>query len=90
MRGKIVNSIVGGMNLLFGVLILLFNFYMPNIARASAEEITVINETSKYILILIVTVSVINLITLGCNRKDKILLFAYLLAIFSSSSLVGT
>lgn len=85
MRGKIVNSIVGGMNLLFGVLILLFNFYMPNIARATAEEITVINETSKYILILTVTVSVINLITLGCNRKDKILLFAYLLAIFSSS-----
>ena len=85
MRGKIVNSIIGGMNLLFGSLILLFNFYMPNIARASAEEITVINETSKYILILTVTVSVINLITLGCNRKDKILLFAYLLAIFSSS-----
>ena len=56
MRGKIVNSIVGGMNLLFGALILLFNFYMPNIARASAEEITVINETSKYILILTVTV----------------------------------
>ena len=85
MRGKIVNSIVGGMNLLFGILILLFNFYMPNIARASAEEATVINEISKYILMLTIVVAVINLITLGCNRKDKILLFAYLLAIFSSS-----
>lgn len=85
MKGKIVNTVVGGMNLLFGLLVLLFNFYLPTISRASAEELKVITEINNYILILTAVVAVVNLITLFSNRKDKILLFAYLLAIFSSS-----
>lgn len=35
MRGKLVNSIVAGMNFLFGMLILFFNFYMPATSRAT-------------------------------------------------------
>lgn len=85
MKGKIVNTVVGGMNLLFGLLVLLFNFYLPTISRASTEELKVITEINNYILILTAVVAVVNLITLFSNRKDKILLFAYLLAIFSSS-----
>ncbi len=85
MRGKIVNSVVGGMNLLFGILILLFNFYMPAISRASAEELKIINENNMYILILTVIITVINLITLLFNRKDKILFFSYFIAIISSA-----
>ena len=84
MRGKIVNSIVGGMNLLFGLLVLFFNFYLPSISRASAEELKVITEINNYILALTIVVAIVNLITLICNRKDKVLLFAYILAIFSS------
>lgn len=85
MRGKIVNSVVGGMNLLFGILIFLFNFYMPAISRASAEELKIINENNMYILILTVIITVINLITLLFNRKDKILFFSYFIAIISSA-----
>ena len=84
MRGKIVNSVVAGMNLFFGLLVLLFNFYLPSISRASTEELKVITEINRYILALTIVVAIINLITLICNRKDKILLFTYILAIFSS------
>ena len=64
MRGKIVNSIVGGMNLLFGLLVLFFNFYLPSISRASAEELKVITEINNYILALTIVVAIVNLITL--------------------------
>ena len=39
MRGKLVNSIVAGMNLLFGALVLLFNLYMPSASRATRRRI---------------------------------------------------
>lgn len=85
MRGKLVNSIVAGMNFLFGILVLFFNLYMPSSSRATGEELKVINEINKFIFILMIAVAIINLITLIFNRKDKILLLAYILAIFSSS-----
>ena len=85
MRGKLVNSIVAGMNFLFGILVLFFNLYMPSSSRATGEELKVINEINKFIFILMIVVAIINLITLIFNRKDKILLLAYILAIFSSS-----
>ena len=85
MRGKLVNSIAAGMNLLFGILVLGFNLYMPSSSRATGEELKVINEINKFIFILMIAVAIINLITLIFNRKDKILLLAYILAIFSSS-----
>ena len=85
MRGKLVNSIVAGMNFFFGILILFFNFYMPSISRASQQELKVIAEIDRFIFLLMIVVAIINLITLIANRKDKILLLAYILAIFSSS-----
>lgn len=42
MRSKLTNSIVGGMNLLFGALMLVFRLYMPTINNATSEELTVI------------------------------------------------
>ena len=50
---------------------------MPAISRASAEELKIINENNMYILILTVIITVINLITLLFNRKDKILFISY-------------
>ena len=85
MRGKLVNSIVAGMNFLFGILVLFFNLYMPSSSRATREELRVINEINRFIFILMIVVAIINLITLVFNRKDKILLLAYILALFSSS-----
>ena len=84
MRGKLVNSVVAGMNFIFGALVLFFNFYMPSKSRANAAELNVIGEIDRFIFVLMIIVAVINLITLIFNRKDKILLLAYALAIFSS------
>lgn len=86
MKSKLINSIVGGMNFLFGILMLVFRLYMPNENNATIEEIKVINEVKIFILIVMIAVAVINMITLVCNRKDKILIFSYLLAIASSIS----
>ena len=44
MKSKLVNSIVGGMNFLFGALMLVFRIYLPNINSATIEELKVINE----------------------------------------------
>ena len=79
MRGKLVNGIVAGMNFFFGILILFFNFYMPSISRASQQELKVITEIDRFIFLLMIVVAIINLITLIANRKDKILLLAYIL-----------
>ncbi len=84
MKGKLVNAIVGLMNLLYGALVLFFNFYMPNINSATEQEITLINQNHFLIFILLIAVAVVNLITLIFNCKDKIFLFSYILAILSS------
>ena len=84
MKSKLVNSIVGGMNFLFGALMLVFRIYLPNINSATIEELKVINEVKRFIFLVMIAVAIINFITLICNRKDKILLFSYLLAIASS------
>ena len=85
MRGKIVNAITGGMNFFYGILVLFFNFYMPNIARATEQEAKIINETSSWIFVLMIIVAIANLITLIFNYKDRIFLFSYVIAILSSS-----
>lgn len=86
MKSKLVNSIVGGMNFLFGALMLVFRIYMPNANNATIEELKVINEVKNFIFLVMIAVAIVNLITLICNRKDKILLFSYLLAVASSAS----
>lgn len=73
------------MNLLYGLLVLLFSFYMPNKAVATAQELKVIDELYLYIFILMIVVGIANLITLIFNYKDKIFLFSYGLAILASS-----
>ena len=49
MRGKIVNSIVAGMNFLFGLLILFYKFFMPEASRATSQEASVMNGIYQYI-----------------------------------------
>ncbi len=85
MKGKLVNAIAGGMNIAYGALVLFFNFYMPNMARATEQEVKLINENYFLIFVLMIVVGITNLITLFFNRKDKIFLFSYLLAILSST-----
>ncbi len=86
MRGKLINSVVGGMNFFYGILMLLFRIYMPNENNATIEELKVVNEIKTFIFILMIIVAIFNFITLIFNHKDKILLLAYSLAILSSVS----
>lgn len=85
MRGKLVNAIVGGMNFVFGILALLFKFYLPSLSVATQQEIKVVTEVNSYVFILMIVVALFNFVTLIFNCKDKIFLFSYVLAILSSS-----
>lgn len=85
MRGKFVNSLVGGMNLIFGAVVLLFKFYLPDTTTATAQELKVIGEIDTYIFVLMIVVAIVNFITLVFNRKDRIFLFSYIIAIFAST-----
>jgi len=42
MRGKFVNSLVGGMNFIFCAVVLLFKFYLPDTTTATPQELKVI------------------------------------------------
>lgn len=84
MRGKLVNAIVGGMNFVFGILALLFKFYLPSLSVATQQEIKVVTEVNSYVFILMIVVALFNFVTLIFNCKDKIFLFSYVLAILSS------
>ena len=84
MRGKLVNAIVGGMNFVFGILALLFKFYLPSLSVATQQEIKVVTEVNSYVFILMIVVVLFNFVTLIFNCKDKVFLFSYVLAILSS------
>lgn len=84
MRGKLVNAIVGGMNFVFGILALLFKFYLPSLSVATQQEIKVVTEVNSYVFILMIIVALFNFVTLIFNCKDKVFLFSYVLAILSS------
>lgn len=84
MRGKLVNAIVGGMNFVFGILALLFKFYLPSLSVATQQEIKVVTEVNSYVFILMIVVALFNFVTLIFNCKDKVFLFSYVLAILSS------
>ena len=73
------------MNLLFGLLVLFYKFFMPEASRATAQETTVMNDIYRYILFIMIAVAIINLVTLIFNHKDKALFFAYIIAILASS-----
>lgn len=85
MVSKITNAIVGLMNFLFGGVVLFYYWYMPNIGRATEYEVQVMRELYQYIFILMIVVLIINMISLIFNRKNKIFVLAYVVAIISSS-----
>lgn len=85
MRSRITNAILGLMNFVFGGLILFYSFYIPELNTATENEAIVANDLYRYIFILMIIVSFINLIALFFNRKDKILVLAYVVSIISSS-----
>ena len=51
MKSKFLNAVAALMNFLFGVIILTYSFIAPNEARATANEIVVMNQIHLFILL---------------------------------------
>ena len=89
MRGKYVNLSMGIMNIVFGILILVFQIYVPqDISQLTVQENQVVNIISISIKILLVIMSIINLIALCNNRMESGFKSGYKIALFSLSYFV--
>ncbi|MBR3133145.1 MAG: hypothetical protein IKG42_03630 [Clostridia bacterium] len=75
----------GLMNILFGLLVIFYSYYIPDMGRATENQKSVATTLYGYIFILMIVILIFNLVTLFFNRKDKILVLAYFVAIISSS-----
>ncbi|MBR3153165.1 MAG: hypothetical protein IKF52_06185 [Clostridia bacterium] len=75
----------GLMNILFGSLVLYYTYYIPDLGRATESQKSVATTLYGYIFVLMIVVLAFNLITLFFNRKDKVLVLAYFVAIISSA-----
>ena len=85
MKSKFLNSVAALMNFLFGVIILVYSFIAPNEARATANEIVIMNQIHLFTLLILIAVTVANLILLIANRHNGIFLFAYIISILASA-----
>lgn len=86
MRGKIVNLCMGLMNLLFGVLILVFTLYVPqDKTLLTVQENDVVANIVKAIYILVIAVAVVNAVQSYHHRTDTTFNTAYIVGIFSIS-----
>lgn len=86
MRGKYVNLSMGIMNILFGILILVFQIYVPqDISELTVQENQVVNIISILIKVLMVIVSIMNSIALYNNRMESGFKSGYKIALFTLS-----
>lgn len=83
MRGKIVNLCIGCMNLIFGILLVVYTMYIPQeIAELTLQELTVTNVALKIIYLLMIIVIGIDILQYLNNRDNSRLKTAYLFGIF--------
>ena len=73
------------MNFLFGLLVIFYSIQIPDLGRATEQQKNVASELYQYIFIVMLVVLFFNLINLWFNRKDRILVLGYMVAIISSS-----
>lgn len=85
MKSKFLNAAAALMNFLFGVIILTYSFIAPNEARATANEIVIMNQIHLFILLVLICVTIADFILLINNRHNSIFLFAYIISILASS-----
>ena len=86
MRGKIVNLCIGLMNLLFGILIVVFTIYVPqDKILLTVQENIVVTNIVRAINIVAISVSIINIVQSYHHRNDTTFNTAYIIGIFSIS-----
>ncbi|MGN1298657.1 MAG: WG repeat-containing protein [Candidatus Scatovivens sp.] len=86
MRGKYVNLSMGIMNILFGILIIVFQIYVPqDISDLTVQENQVTNVISISIKILLIIISIINFIAFYNNKMESGFKSGYKITLFSLS-----
>ena len=86
MRGKIVNLFTGFMNILFGILVFVYTFYVPQeISELTVQELTVSKSLLKAIYVLLIIVILVNFFQYMSNRDNSKLKTGYLFCFFSLS-----
>ncbi len=86
MKGKVVNLCIGSMNILFGILLLIFTMYIPKeLVEYTVQELTVTNTMTKIIFILMLLVFGIDVFQYCHNRDNSRLKTGYLFGFFALS-----
>lgn len=84
MKSKVLNAVAALMNFLFGVVVIVYSFIAPNITRATANEIAVMEQIDLYTLLILIVLSLANLILLIANRHNSVFAFAYAISILAA------
>lgn len=83
MKGKVVNVCIGGMNILFGILLLFFTLYIPKeMTEFTVQELEVVQTVLKGIYILLVVVFLIDVFQYRNNRDNSKMKTGYLVGFF--------
>ena len=86
MRGKYVNLSMGIINILFGILILVFQIYIPqDISELTVQENQVVGTISILIKALMIIISIMNLVALYNNRMESGFKSGYKITLFTLS-----
>ncbi len=84
MRGKFVNLSLGIMNIAFGILILVFQLYVPqNLSELTIQENQVTQILNIAIKVILVIISIINIIALYSNRMEPRFKSGYQISLFA-------
>lgn len=84
MRGKYVNLSLGIINILFGILILVFQLFVPQqITELTLQENEVVNVLAILIKIVLIILSIINAIALYNNRMETGFKSGYKITLFT-------
>lgn len=86
MRGKIVNLCIGGMNIIFGVLILVYTIYIPQeLVDLTMQELSVTTAIKKAIYMILAFVVIIDVVQYRNCADNSKLKTAYLFGFFALS-----
>ena len=83
MRGKIVNLLFAIVNILLGILILIYTMKIPqDITTLTLQEMTVVENLNKGIYLIVIVVAVIDAIQSYNHRSDTVFNTGYIIGIF--------
>ena len=83
MRGKVVNLCIGCMNIVFGLLILVYTLHIPQeIADITVQELSVVKNILRVAYIILLLIVAIDIFQYKTNQDNSKLKTGYLIGIF--------